>query len=65
MCVYRIAKSQVYSMEILPFFQEILDELECIHQMRPPTSSQLLHKLKDVMLGEEHEISRRGNMVQH
>jgi hypothetical protein len=55
----------VYSMEILPFFQEILDELECIHQMRPLTSSQLLHKLKDVMLGEEHEISRRGNMVQH
>ena len=41
-------------MEILPFFQEILNELECIHQMRPLTSSQLLHELKDVIQEERN-----------
>jgi hypothetical protein len=40
-------------MKILPFSQEILNELECIRQMHLQTSNQLLHKLKDVTLEEE------------
>lgn len=42
-------------MKMLPFFQEILNELECIHQMRQQTSSQLLHEQKDIMLEEIEE----------
>lgn len=48
-----ITRNRVYKMKILPFSQEILNELECIRQMHPQTSNQLLHKLKDVTLEEE------------
>jgi len=43
-----ITANKVYEIKILPFFQEILDGLECIHQMHPQTSNRLLHKPKDV-----------------
>jgi hypothetical protein len=48
-----ITRNRVYKMKILPFSQEILNELECIRQMHLQTSNQLLHKLKDVTLEEE------------
>ena len=56
-----ITKNRVYEIKMIPFFQEILDELECIRQMHPQTSNQLLHKLKDVTLEEEKGKNRMRN----
>lgn len=52
----------MYVTNILLLFEAILNELEYIHQMRSQTNSQLMHKLKDVML-EEIEEEWKGKHV--